>query len=140
VALKTGDFYRRKAGSRGSTSPTPAQAFLGEMPRPFRDSLPLRAERFRDRPAQPREATEFGYADVETWLKAEPSIRRPLMQRWRVKARESAFRQSLIANLSAHPEWDPILFPEKYKPKEPPPVRAALAAGRPASSASTPAP
>lgn len=140
VALKTGDFYRRKAGSRGITSPTPAQAFLGEMPRPFRDSLPLRAERFRDRPVQPREGTEFGYADVETWLKAEPSIRRPLMQRWRVKARESAFRQSLIANLSAHPEWDPILFPEKYKPKEPPPVRAALAAGRPASSASTPAP
>ena len=66
---------------------TPPQAFVSEMPRPFRDSLPLRAERFRDRPAQLREAPEFGYADVESWLKAEPSVRRPLMQRWRVKAR-----------------------------------------------------
>lgn len=135
VPLKAGDFYRRKAGGRGTVTSTPAQAFVNEVPRPFRDSLPLRAERFRDRPAQPREATEFGYADVEAWLQAEPSVRRPLMQRWRVKAREPAFRQLLITNLSRHPEWDPILFPEKYKPKEPPPVRAALAA-RPASAAS----
>src|SRR4051794_4494640 len=140
LPLKTGDFYRRKAGNRGTTIGTPPQAFVSEMPRPFRDSLPLRAERFRDRPAQLREAPEFGYADVESWLKAEPSVRRPLMQRWRVKAREPAFRSALIANLSAHPEWDPILFPEKYKPKEPPPVRAALAAGRPASTASSAAP
>jgi len=140
VPLKMGDFYRRKAGNRGTTAASPAQAFVADMPRPFRDSLPMRAERFRDRPVQVRDAPEFGYADVEAWLKAEPSVRRPLMQRWRVKAREPAFRAALVANLSAHPEWDPILFPEKYKPKEPPPVRAALAAGRPASTASSAAP
>jgi hypothetical protein len=140
LTVKTGDFYRRKAGGRGTTAASTPQDFVAQMPRAFRDSLPMRAERFRDHPVQPREATEFGYADVEAWLKAEPSVRRPLMQRWRVKAREPAFRQSLIANLSAHPEWDPILFPEKYKPKEPPPVRAALNAGRPASAASSVAP
>jgi hypothetical protein len=140
VGLRMGDFYRRKAGGRGTTSPTTAQAFVNDMPRPFRDSLPMRGERYRDRPVQPREASDFGYADVEAWLKAEPSVRRPLMQRWRVKAREPAFRAALVSNLSAHPEWDPILFPEKYKPKEPPPVRAALAAGRPASAASSVAP
>jgi len=139
VLVKAGDFYRRKAGSRGAVSGAPTAAFLAEMPRPFRDSLPLRAERFRDRPVQPRDATDFGYADVEVWLKAEPPVRRSLMQRWRGKAHEPAFRQSLVANLSSHPEWDPILFPEKYKPKEPPPVRAAaLAANRPASAASAP--
>jgi hypothetical protein len=138
VALKVGDFYRRKAPSRGTVTPGTPQAFVGEMPRQFRDSLPLRAERYRDRPVAPREAPEFAYADVEHWLKAESSVRRPLMQRWRGKAREPAFRHALVANLSAHPEWDPILFPEKYKPKEPPPVRATLAARSPASSASAP--
>lgn len=140
LGLKAGDFYRRKAGGRGTTASTTPPQFLSEMPRAFRDSLPLRAERYRDKPVQPREATEFGYADVEVWLKAEPPVRRPLMQRWRVKAREPAFRTALITNLSAHPEWDPILFPEKYKPKEPPPVRAALANGKPASAPASAAP
>jgi hypothetical protein len=43
------------------------------------------------------------------------------MQRFIRKADDPAFRQALIANLRFHFEWDPILFPEKYKPKEPPP-------------------
>jgi hypothetical protein len=25
----------------------------------------------------------------------------------------------LEANLRFHPEWDPVLYPEKYEPKEP---------------------
>ena len=141
VPLKTGDFYRRKAPARGAVNPGSMQAFLGEMPRFFRDSLPLRIDRFRDRPVPARQAPDFAYADVETWLKAEPSVRRPLMQRWRSKAKEPAFRAALVANLSAHPEWDPILFPEKYRPKDPPGTRPALAAGRPVTpAASTAAP
>ena len=81
---------------------------------------------FKDRPVQAKDAPAFGYTDVQSWLQAEPSVRRPLMQRWRAKAREPAFRTALIANLAAHPEWDPILFPEKYKPKEPPPPQAPV--------------
>ncbi|HEX6708649.1 MAG TPA: FecR domain-containing protein [Albitalea sp.] len=141
VSLRAGDYYRRKAPARGSVNPGPMQAFLGDMPRFFRDSLPLRIDRYRDHPVQPKEAPDFAYADVEAWLKAEPSVRRPLMQRWRGKAREQAFRTALIANLSAHPEWDPILFPEKYKPKEPPaPPRGTVAVTRPAPAASTASP
>jgi hypothetical protein len=57
------------------------------------------------------------------------------MQRWRRNARDPAFRAALVANLASHPEWDPILFPEKYKPKDPPPrpdpsARAASGATR----------
>ena len=136
LTLKGGDFYRRKSLARGVVNPGSMQTFVDEMPRYFRDSLPLRIDRFRDRPVQPTEASDFAYADVERWLKAEPALRRPLMQRWRGKARESAFRSALVANLSAHPEWDPILFPEKYRPKEPAP-RAAHAALRSASAAAS---
>lgn len=120
MALKTGSFYVRKAAMRGVIGKAATPAFVSEVPRPFKDSLPSRLERFRNQQVQPHEATDFVYADVERWLKAEPAVRRPLMQRWRGKARDGAFRSSLIANLSAFPEWDPILFPEKYKPKEPP--------------------
>ena len=118
VSLKQGDYYLRKAGTRGAVSPEAKQAFLAQLPRSFRDSLPRRIDRFRDQEVKPKDAPDFTYADVEPWLKAEPWLRRPLVQRWRAKAHEPAFRASLIANLSAHPEWDPILFPEKYLPKE----------------------
>jgi hypothetical protein len=118
-------------------SNSPSKAFVADMPRDFRDSLPPLAAKFGDRPVQLTPAGDFGYADIERWLKAEPSVRRPLMSRWRPKVREPAFRSALIANLSAHPEWDPILFPEKYLPKNPPVARAALA---PTRAASSPAP
>jgi hypothetical protein len=126
-ALKAGDHYKRKAGNRGAANPGGMQAFVQDMPRPFRDSLPLRAERFRDQALRPRDAPGFDYADVETWLKAEPTVRRPLVQRWRSKAREPAFRAALVSNLNAHPEWDPVLFPEKYLPKPASAPRTAAA-------------
>ena len=51
-------------------------------------------------------------------------MRKLFVQRWRAKATEPAFRTALIANLNVHPEWDPVLYPEKYlpKPAPPPPV------------------
>ena len=121
VGLRQGQTYRRTAGSARGTlgGPTPA-AFVAEMPKAFRDSLPLRADKYREREVQPRAAPDFVYADVEPWLKAETPFRRQFIERWRGKARESAFRTSLIANLSSHPEWDPVLFPEKYLPKPKP--------------------
>lgn len=135
VSLKAGDFYQRKYPARGTVAAFAPPAFVGDVPRPFRDSLPPRVERFRDRAVQPKDATPFGYAEIEAWLQAEPAVRRPLMPRWRAKLREPGFRSALIAHLSAHPEWDPILFPEKYMPKEPP--RPAAAVARPATEAAS---
>ena len=134
VSLKAGDLYWRKAGTRGAVAPEQMAGFIKAMPRIFRDPPPLRGERWRDHEVAPKAAPDFAYADVEAWLKAEPPVRRPLMQRWRAKARDGAFRAALTANLGAHPEWDPILFPEKYLPKTPPPARreaAAASAPRP---------
>jgi hypothetical protein len=123
VNLRPGDYYQRKPPARGSVATSVSPAFVDAMPRGFRDPIPSRLERFRARQVQPKDAPAFAYADVQDWLKAEPSVRRPLMQRWRSNARDPAFRAALVANLASHPEWDPILFPEKYKPKDPPPPR-----------------
>jgi hypothetical protein len=117
VGVRQGQTYRRAAGVRGTLGATTPTAFVAEMPKAFRDSLPLRADKYREREVTPRPAPDFVYADVEGWLKAETPFRRQFIERWRAKARDSAFRSALIANLSSHPEWDPILFPQKYLPK-----------------------
>ena len=118
VPLKAGDYYRRAPGARGTVNAGSTQGFVGAMPRAFRDSLPLRLDRFRDQGIRPKEAPDFAYADVEAWLNAEPWLRRPFVQRWRAKANDPAFRKGLISSLASHPEWDPVLFPEKYANKE----------------------
>lgn len=123
VTLKLGDTYSRKASGRGTVVQDPTPDFLAKVPRNFRDTLPSRMDRFRDRDVRPKEGADFGYADVELWLKAEPSIRRPFVQRWKAKAfKDPAFKQGIVANMSSHMEWDPVLFPEKYLPKDPPPT------------------
>ena len=123
-----------KAGAPGTVNTGSTEAFVAGMPRVFRDSLPRRLERYRNQAVQPKEAPDFTYADVEPWLNAEPWLRRPFVQRWRAKARNPAFRAALVAGLASHPEWDPVLFPEKYKKKP------TVSAARPPWAASVPGP
>jgi hypothetical protein len=129
VRLRGGEFFSRKADQKGATAARPTPAFIAAMPRAYADNLPSRIAKHKDREVTPRPTGELTYADVEMWLKAPPEIRRPLMQRFIPKANDLAFRQGLVANLRSHPEWDPILFPEKYKPKEPPEPKAVQDAG-----------
>ncbi|HEU5294095.1 MAG TPA: hypothetical protein VFU71_04845 [Burkholderiaceae bacterium] len=136
IGLRQGQTYRRAAGTtRGSVGGSPPAPFLAELPRSFRDSLPLRADKFKDRDVAPKPAPDFTYADVEPWLKSETPFRRQFIERWRSKAREPAFRAALIANLSSHPEWDPILFPEKYLPKDPAKAASAASGAAPTTAA-----
>jgi len=132
VAMKLGDTYTRKASGRGTVVQDPSPEFLSKVPKNFRDTLPSRMDRFRDREVKPKEGADFGYADVELWMKAEPSIRRPFVQRWKAKAfKDPAFKAAIVTNMSSHMEWDPILFPEKYLPKEPPPTPATATPTQP---------
>ncbi len=121
IRLRGGEFYTRKAEQRGSVQPRPSSAFVSAMPRPYMDNLPARIAKWKEREVQPRPLGELAYGDVEMWLKAPPEIRKAVMRPFIPKANHDvAFRSALIANLKSHPEWDPILFPEKYKPKPPP--------------------
>jgi hypothetical protein len=131
VSLKSGEFYTRKAGLKGAVAPRPSPAFIAAMPKAFLDSLPSRMARYKERPVQPKRVDDVSYAEVEAWLKAPLAIRRPLVSRFEPRASNPAFRSSLIANLKFHPEWDPILFPEKYEPKEPEADAAGAAPAKP---------
>jgi hypothetical protein len=117
--LKAGEFFSRKAGQKGAVAPRPSQAFIGALPKAFLDPLPSRLGRYKERQVQPKRVADVTYAEVEAWLKAPPHIRRPLVARFASRASDPAFRSAVEANLKFHPEWDPILHPEKYPPQEP---------------------
>jgi hypothetical protein len=91
---------------------------MAAMPKAFFDPLPSRMARYKERETQPKRVDEVSYADVEAWLKAPPAIRRPLVARFEPRASDATFRAGLEANLRFHPEWDPILYPEKHQTAE----------------------
>lgn len=134
VQVRGGQFYARKADQKGVIQSRAAPSFVAAMPRHYVDNLPVRAAKYKEREVAPRRVEDLDYADVELWLKAAPELRRQIMQRLRSKANEPAFRKAVIANMRFHPEWDRILFPEKYQPKPPPePAKAATPVAAPPS-------
>lgn len=139
VALKRADFAAQLPGSdRPAVATRIAPDFLQQLPRPFRDPLPARAELFARRSIVLRPLGPVAYADVAAWLRTEPALRLPLSRQWRGRAADPSFRAEVAANLGAHMEWEPVIFPERFLPKkapEPPRLSAsAAAAGGPANA------
>lgn len=125
LRLRTGEFFSGKSVHRAALRARPTPEFIAALPRLFLDPLPSRLARVKDRPAQPRQIDVVTYTVVETWLKAPYAFRRSMPARFRALADQPEFRDALVANLRFHPEWDRLLFPEKYEPKEPPKPEAA---------------
>lgn len=138
LRLKGGDFFTRKAGQKGAVAPRPSPAFIGALPKIFLDPLPSRLARYKGRQVQPRQLEVVSYAEVEAWLKAPPEVRRPLVQRFAPRASDPAFRSALVSNLRFHPEWDPILYPEKHPPREPDAASATRSGPAPSKPADKP--
>lgn len=130
VRLRTNDFYSRKPDQKGQLAQRPPASFIAALPRLFLDPLPSRMARYKDREVNPRPLGEVSYAEVETWLKGPPEIRKSFFTRFLPRVQDPAFRAALVANVRHHMEWDRTLFPEKYKPKPDPAEAAAGAAAR----------
>jgi hypothetical protein len=116
---KGGEFIVRKREQPATFAPRPSAEFVKSMPRHFQDNLPIFIDRFKSRRTEPRREHEVTYSEVEAWLKVDSSIRRNLVKRFEIRSKDPEFRRNLIENLREHPEWDKVLFPEKYKPKDP---------------------
>jgi hypothetical protein len=133
VALKPADFAAPlPGGDRPAVATRIAPDFLQQLPRPFRDPLPARAELFARRSIVLQPLGPVAYADVAAWLHTEPALRLPLSRQWRGRAADPSFRTEVAANLGAHMEWEPVIFPERFLPKkapEPPRLSASAAAG-----------
>jgi hypothetical protein len=116
--LKGGEFIVRRDAEPLTVAPRPSAEFVKAMPGYFRDDLPAVLPRVRNREAEPTREHEATYAEVEIWLKASLPIRRNLVERFKNRAKDGQFRSKLVENLAAHPEWDPVLFPEKYEKRD----------------------
>lgn len=123
--LRSGEFLARAGGGKSAIAPRAPADFVQQLPRSFLDTLPARAAMFGDREVTPKPLGDIAYPEVAAWLAAEPALRRPAMPRWRPLTRNPAFRNALVADMAAHPEWDRVLFPEKYLPKPTYPGAAA---------------
>jgi hypothetical protein len=115
--FKGGEFVVRREGQPLAVSPRPSSDFVKAMPGYFRDDLPAFVAKVRGKSVEPRREHEATYEEVESWLRASLPIRKGLAERFQSRAKDPQFRSKLTDNLAAHPEWDPILFPEKH-PKE----------------------
>src|SRR6266852_3033208 len=114
-----GVFIVRRGEQPATLGPRPWSEFVKNMPRHFLDDLPVLLDRFKNRRSEPKREHEVTYAEVEAWLKAGSAIRRNFVKRFEARSKDSEFRRKLIENLREHPEWDKVLFPEKYAPKDP---------------------
>jgi hypothetical protein len=119
ISLNKGDFLSASASSSAMIQPRPSADFLAAMPRAYRDSLPIRYAVYSGRPVTGANERAFSYSEVQSWLDAEPQVRKQFLVTWRRKLQDPAFREALDGEMALHHEWDPILHPEKYLPIEP---------------------
>ena len=76
VRLKQGDFLTAAPGRAPRLEPRPSADFIAALPQAYRDTLPLRFNVFKEHVVVPENTGTFAYADVESWINAEPSMRR----------------------------------------------------------------
>ena len=132
--LKDGDAFAARTAQPGAVMRRPPPDLIEGLPRGFVDSLPRRAALLQGRNVEPVPGNQPAYADLSPWLHAEAALRPSFVQRFRPLAREQRFRAGLVAELRAHPEWDRVLFPEKYRPKTAAAVLARRAPPAPAAA------
>lgn len=133
AALKSGEFAQQAAGAdKVLVSNRIDPAFLQQLPKMFREPLPPRAATLAKRNVSPQAQGPVSYPDVSAWLHTEGPLRLGLSRQWRGRAADKQFRADVAANLSAHMEWERVLYPERFLPKKPASAPSApLAASAP---------
>jgi hypothetical protein len=118
---KQDQFFSRISGKNISDSPRPSADFVGALPRQFRDTFPALASRFTGKPPEPKRAHAVSYSEIQPWLTvARQDWRSGFVRRFQPRLNDPAFRRALEANLKEHPEWEPLLHPELYQPRNSP--------------------
>jgi len=128
TTAKAGQFLTRRAGKAMVAGARPESAFLENMPRSFRDTLPARMSVFAGKPVQPKPDHQVSYAEVQPWLTMGRDWRRGFVERFQSRLEDDSFRRAVQEHIEDHPEWDPVLHPDKY------PSKPTAAAGRSSDS------
>lgn len=121
ASLKNGEVWQRSGSAKGSVAARPTPAQMQRVPRGFRDTLPLRSAALAGRSVNAKAAPAPAYAELREWLTAERPLRRNFTRRFGARVQEASFRAALADNLAQHPEWEPVLFPERFEKPAPAP-------------------
>lgn len=114
---KPGQYFSRIADKEIASLPRPSAPFIASVPISFQDTLPPRRQALRSKPVQPKPDHDVSYAEIADWLTIDRRWRRGFVRQFTPRLRDASFRQALAAGLRAHPEWDRVLYPEKYRRK-----------------------
>jgi hypothetical protein len=114
-AVKSGQFTTHAFDKPAVSLPRPSETFLGAMPGAFKDALPARLERFKDRTVEAKPTGDVSYDDVSDWLDAAPSWRTGFLKRFESRLADATFRQQLDAHIKTHAEWQSVLHPPAAK-------------------------
>jgi hypothetical protein len=115
--VRPGEYWGRPADRPFSSERRPPPQFVAALPRHLKDALFPLASRFKGKAVQLVVDRDISYAEAEPWLAG--SYRRVFVKRFQRRLADPAFRSGVEARINAYPEWDRILHPEKYAPKEP---------------------
>jgi len=114
--VAAGEFVSRTEERAALVASRVPAAFLTALPRQFRDPLPALASRFPVAPETLVKVGDVSLAEAEPWLAG--ANRRAFVRRFTPRLSDPAFRAAVAARPAAFPEWDRVLHPEKYRPKE----------------------
>ena len=124
--VTTGEFLSRSGDRSPVFAARPPAAFVTAMPREFRDRLPALAAHFpKDVELTP--VGDVALQEAEPWLAG--ANRKPFLKRFGPRLADPAFRAAVIARASTFPEWDRVLRPERYRPREPDATNPSAASG-----------
>ena len=130
VALKSGSLFTRIGNDKASVAQHPPSAFMQSVPKAFLDPIPARADLFKTRAEPPAKVVgDLSYTEATPWLGAELPLRTLLVTHWKAKLNPD-LRAGLASHIKAHPEWDRVLFPEKYLPANPASAASSAAPAR----------
>jgi hypothetical protein len=118
AARKAGEFAEVKADQTLAVSGRPSGAFLAELPRAFADTLPPLIAKFAGSKLEPVLEHPINFATADMLVKMFPLERKQLLRRFSERLKDKEFRIGVEGKLASYPEWDRVLHPEKYRPKE----------------------
>ena len=119
--VKAGEFWARNVRRPPRTDGRAPLAFVAAMPRDMVDALPSLAGRFPKAPAALTAQGEVTFAEAEPWLSGP--YRKIFVKRFEPRLKDREFRAAVESRIASFPEWDRLLHPEKYAPKESPPPK-----------------
>ncbi|MBV8804210.1 MAG: hypothetical protein JO042_04165 [Sinobacteraceae bacterium] len=111
VPSRPDQLTRRTATGQIQTRLSADATFVNALPPTFLDPIPAGLGAQLYTVAQPQLVRDVAYDDVADWLAAPREWRRGFVHRFRPRLKDPAFFDALDAQMTTHPEWEPILHP-----------------------------